>query len=238
MPPRAVKATCILHLAFCMTGCARSALPARRAAPNVLLITIDTLRADRVGVGITPTIDRLAASGMRFTAARAAAPLTLPSHTTILTGLWPPAHGVRENGVDRLDERHATVARLLKAAGYRTAAFIGAYVLDRRFGLAQGFDAYDDQIPRDPTASDRLEAERPASAVIDRALAWLDRASPPDPPARPGLPDPPFFVWIHLYDPHAPYTPPSEFLERARHVPATETSLRYDGEVMYADAQL
>ena len=221
-----------------MTGCTRSAAPARRPAPNVLLITIDTLRADRVGAGITPTIDRLAASGMRFTAARAAAPLTLPSHTTIMTGLWPPAHGVRENGVDRLDERHATVARLLKAAGYRTAAFIGAYVLDRRFGLAQGFDAYDDQIPRDPTASDRLEAERPASAVIDRALAWLDRASPPDPPARPGLPDPPLFVWIHLYDPHAPYTPPSEFLERARHVPATETSLRYDGEVMYADAQL
>jgi arylsulfatase A-like enzyme/Flp pilus assembly protein TadD len=211
----------------------------------VLLITIDTLRADRVGAGITPTIDRLAASGLRFTAARAAAPLTLPSHTTIMTGLWPPAHGVRENGVDRLDERHATVARLLKAAGYRTAAFIGAFVLDRRFGLAQGFDAYDDQIPRDPTASDRLEAERPASAVIDRAIAWLDRALPPDQPARPGLPDPPFFAWIHLYDPHAPYTPPSEFLERARHVPATspqppatETSLRYDGEVMDADAQL
>jgi arylsulfatase A-like enzyme/predicted TPR repeat methyltransferase len=222
------------------------------AAQNVLLITIDTLRADRVGAGVTPTIDRLAASGVRFTAARTAAPLTLPSHTTIMTGLWPPAHGVRENGGDRLDERHAAVARLLKTAGYQTAAFIGAFVLDRRFGLAQGFDTYDDQIPRDPAAADRLEAERPASAVIDRALAWLDRASPSDQPARPGLPDPPFFVWIHLYDPHAPYTPPAEFLERARHVqatshqppatspppPATETSLRYDGEVMYADAQL
>ena len=115
-----------------MTGCTRSAAPARRPAPNVLLITIDTLRADRVGAGITPTIDRLAASGMRFTAARAAAPLTLPSHTTIMTGLWPPAHGVRENGVDRLDERHATVARLLKAAGYRTSILGKNHVLPQR----------------------------------------------------------------------------------------------------------
>src|SRR5205814_1134801 len=108
--------------------------------PNVLLVTIDTLRADRVGTGITPTIDRLTTSGVRFTAARTAVPLTLPSHTTVLTGLLPPAHGVRENGVDRLDERHATVARLLRTAGYQTAAVVGAFVLDRRFGLAEGFD--------------------------------------------------------------------------------------------------
>src|SRR5205823_12701026 len=132
-----------------------------------------------------------------------------------------PADGVRENGVDALAATHQTLATLLKGAGYDTAAFVGAFVLDHRFGLAQGFDTYDDQIPRDPTASERLEAERPASAVIDRALAWLDRAFPPDQPARPGLSDPPFFVWIHLYDPHAPYTPPSEFPERARHVRAT-----------------
>jgi arylsulfatase A-like enzyme/Flp pilus assembly protein TadD len=241
------KTICMLHVAFCISTVAACRPRAtddttRPIRPNILLITIDTLRADRVGAGITPAIDRLAASGVRFTAARTAAPLTLPSHTTIMTGLWPPAHGVRENGIDRLTDRHRTVARRLKNAGYQTAAFVGAFVLDRRFGLAQGFDTYDDQIPRDPAASDRLEAERPASAVIDRALAWLDRASPPDP----------FFVWIHLYDPHAPYTPPAEFLERARRVavtshqppatsaqpPATETSLRYDGEVMYADAQI
>jgi arylsulfatase A-like enzyme len=141
--------------------------------PNVLLITIDTFRADRVGIGLTPAIDRLAASGLRFTAAHSAVPLTLPSHTTILTGLLPPAHGVRANGIDTLDAKHQTVATLLKNAGYDTAAFVGAFVLDHRFGLAQGFDTYDDRIPRDPNATERLEAERPASAVVDRALAWL-----------------------------------------------------------------
>jgi arylsulfatase A-like enzyme/tetratricopeptide (TPR) repeat protein len=203
--------------------------PAReKDRPDILLVTIDTFRADRLGAGITPTIDRLASSGIRFISARSAVPLTLPSHTTILTGLLPLAHGVRENGVDHLDERHSTVTRLLRAAGYDTAAFVGAFVLDRRFGLAQGFDLYDDQIPRDPSATDRLEAERPAVAVVDRALAWLEgrthAAAQPVAAARP------YFLWIHLYDPHAPYTPPQEFRKR--------TKSAYDGEVMYADAQL
>ncbi len=213
-------------------GCGgQASLPPR---PNVLLITIDTFRADRVGAGVTPTIDRLAAAGVRFTSARSAVPLTLPSHTTIHTGLLPPAHGVRENGIDALADSHPTIARLLKGAGYDTAAFVGAFVLDHRFGLAQGFDTYDDQIPRDPNATERLEAERPASAVIDRALAWLDRRSPG--PKGPGLrdlrdpPDPSFFLWVHLYDPHAPYNPPAEF--RAK------TSTPYDGEIAYADSQL
>src|SRR6476469_1240468 len=128
------------------------------ARPNVLLVTIDTFRADRVGTGIAPAIDRLAAAGMRFTSARSAVPLTLPSHATIHTGLLPPRHGVRENGIDVLGAAHPTVARLLKGAGYDTAAFVGAFVLDHQFGLAQGFDTYDDQIPRDPAATDRLEA--------------------------------------------------------------------------------
>ena len=202
-------------------ACARApAAPPPR--PNVLLVTIDTFRADRVGAGVAPAIDRLAASGVRFTSARSAVPLTLPSHTTIHTGLLPPAHGVRENGVDALADTHQTIARLLKGAGYETAAFVGAFVLDHRFGLAQGFDTYDDQIPRDPDATDRLEAERPASVVIDRALAWLERRSPG--------PQGPFFLWIHLYDPHAPYNPPKEFLSR--------TQTPYDGEIAYADSQL
>ena len=203
-------------------GCAEAKPTAR---PNVLLVTIDTFRADRLGTGVAPAIDRLAASGVRFTSARSAVPLTLPSHTTIHTGLLPPAHGVRENGMDALADTHATIARQLKRAGYDTAAFIGAFVLDRRFGLAQGFDTYDDQIPRDPDASDRLEAERPASAVVDRALAWFDRRQSAirNPPSA-------FFVWVHLYDPHAPYNPPPEF--RAR------TATPYDGEIAYADAQL
>jgi arylsulfatase A-like enzyme/Tfp pilus assembly protein PilF len=221
--------------------------------PNVLLITIDTLRADRIGAGVAPAIDRLAASGVRFTAARTAVPLTLPSHTTIHTGLLPPAHGVRENGAV-LADAHMTIARALKGAGYETAAFIGAFVLDRRFGLAQGFDTYDDQIPRDPNATERLEAERPAWAVVDRAIAWLtprlatspqqpppSRQPPADPDSRPsrgsGRPEhvegripSPWFVWLHLYDPHAPYSPPPEFRARAK--------TAYDGEIAYADAQV
>src|SRR4051812_8880754 len=227
-----------------LIGCGRSTPAEPRARVNILLVTIDTFRADRIGVGVAPAIDRLSASGLRFTAARTAVPLTLPSHATIHTGLLPPQHGVRENGAGTLGDSHRTVARLLKDAGYRTAAFVGAFVLDRRFGLAQGFDVYDDQIARDPNATERLEAERPASAVIDRALGWLTRqpqASGPKPQAAPtppvtNPPNPqspipnPFFIWIHLYDPHAPYAPPPEFAARAR--------TPYDGEIAYADAQL
>src|SRR5262249_7792642 len=208
--------------------------------PNVLLITIDTFRADRVGTGVAPAIDRLAASGVRYTNARTAVPLTLPSHTTIHTGLLPPQHGVRENGAGSLDESHRTIARLLKDAGYRTAAFVGAFVLDRRFGLAQGFDTYDDRIPRDPNATERLEAERPAGAVIDRALEWFARPNPsnlqspvPNPPNPPNPQSPipnPFFVWIHLYDPHAPYEPPPGYRGR--------TKTPYDDEIAYADGEV
>ena len=112
----------------------------------------------------------------------------------------------------------------MKAAGYDTAAFVGAFVLDHRFGLAQGFDVYDDQIPRDPNATERLEAERPASAVVDRALAWLDAIGrdPSVPPAAP------FFLWLHLYDPHAPY--------RRRRSSSPRSRTPYDGEIAYADA--
>ena len=202
---------------------AHSAAPPRR---NMLLVTIDTFRADRVGIGLTPAIDRLAASGLRFTAAHSAVPLTLPvahddSHRTAAAGARRP----RERHRYARRPAHQTVARLLKGAGYDTAAFVGAFVLDHRFGLAQGFDTYDDQIPRDPDATERLEAERPASAVVDRALAWLE--------ARQSAirnPQSAFFLWIHLYDPHAPYTPPTEFLPAGR--------APYDGEIAYADAQL
>src|SRR3954447_5264935 len=104
------------------------------APPNILLVTIDTFRADRIGTGIAPAIDRLAASGVRFTSARTAVPLTLPSHATIHTGLLPPAHGVRENGAAALGETHQTIATVMKAAGYDTAAFVGAFMLDHQFG--------------------------------------------------------------------------------------------------------
>ena len=172
-------------------------------------------------------------SSLRFTSARTAVPLTLPSHAAIMTGLLPPRDGVRDNGVDTLSTGHPTIARLLREAGYRTAAFVGAFVLDHRFGLAQGFDTYDDQIARDPNASERLEAERPASEVVDRAIAWLERTNDrgPGTDQAPGTTHrAPFFVWIHLYDPHAPYTPPARFAARTR--------TPYDGEVAFADEQI
>jgi arylsulfatase A-like enzyme/Flp pilus assembly protein TadD len=194
--------------------------PPARSRPNVLLVTIDTLRADRIGRGLTPAIDGLASRGVRYTNARATAPLTLPSHASILTGTLPPEHGVRLNGV-ALPVR-PTLARAFADAGYRTGAFVGAYVLDRRFGLSGGFATYDDRIPRDPSGAARLEAERRGDAVVGSALAWL---------AQPGTQ--PFFAWVHLYDPHAPYEPPQEYLERARGSAAPG----YDGEVAFADAQ-
>ncbi len=200
-------------------ACTRhSPTPLSAVRPNVLLITVDTLRADRVGRGLTPAIDTLAARGVRFTNARTAVPLTLPSHTSIMTGALPPANGVRINGA--APTARPTIATFFKAAGYRTGAFIGAYVLDRRFGLSAGFDTYDDRVQRDPTGSARLEAERRGDFVANAALAWLDA-----PDARP------FFAWIHLYDPHAPYNPPQEYLTKAGGHP-------YDGEVAFADAQV
>jgi arylsulfatase A-like enzyme/Tfp pilus assembly protein PilF len=199
-----------------LAACGRSAPPPPQT-PNVLIITIDTLRADRVGRGLTPAIDGLAARGVTFTSARATAPLTLPSHVSILTGALPPESGVRLNGVP-LRNRDG-LARIFKAAGYQTAAFVGAYVLDRRFGLSGGFDTYDDRIPRDRSGAARLEAERRGDVVVDAALEWLGRGATP------------FFAWIHLYDPHAPYDPPQAYLDRAG-------GHAYDGEVAFADAQV
>ena len=210
-----IAAAGLLVLAACTADRQRQTTPRR---PNVLLITIDTLRADRVGHGLTPAIDGIAARGIRFTSARAAAPLTLPSHTSILTGLLPPQSGVRLNGVPLVGK--PTLGRLFHDAGYRTAAFVGAYVLDRRFGLSGGFDTYDDRIPRDPAAGARLEAERRGDLVAGAALEWLGRSSTQ-----------PFFAWIHFYDPHAPYQPPAEFLAKAG-------GRAYDGEVAFADAQV
>ena len=129
------------------------------ARPDIVLITIDTLRADRLGRGFTPAIDALAARGRRFTTARTTVPLTLPAHVSIMTGLLPGTHGIHENGAVFKPQR-PTLARALRQAGYQTGAFVGVYVLDRRFGLSDGFEHYDDRISRDPNAADRLEAER------------------------------------------------------------------------------
>ncbi len=199
-------------------GCATPPASPPVVRPNVLLVTIDTWRADRLGPAVTPVLDAVAARGLRFTAARTVAPLTLPAHASILTGLLPPAHGVRLNGMTA-DPGARAVAERLRAGGYRTAAVVGAFVLDRRFGLAHGFETYDDEIRRDPAAVDRLEAERPANVVVDRAvalLAGLERSRP-------------WFVWVHLYDPHAPYAAPGD---------VAAGGSPYDAEVRFADAQI
>ncbi len=196
-------------------------LVARRPA-NLLFVTIDTLRADHVGAwgnaaAETPALDGLAARGVRCARAEAAAPLTGPSHATIFTGLYPPEHGVRDNVVFTLDASHVTLAALLKARGYRTAAFVAAYPVARDFGLGQGFDEYHEGFHETPIPGQG--AERPGNEVADEAIAWLR--------AEHG----PFFAWVHLYDPHAPYTPPSPYRERFAGRP-------YDGEIAFADAQL
>jgi arylsulfatase A-like enzyme/Tfp pilus assembly protein PilF len=207
---------------FVFGACRERARPGRS---NLLLVTIDTVRADHLGAygykeAETPNLDRLAHSGVRFDQAISAVPLTLPSHATILSGLLPPHHGLRKNGSGRFPASRETLATHFSAAGYRTGAFVGAYVLDRRFGLARGFDTYDDEIARDPSAPGPLEAERPGREVVDRALGWLAKGD-----GRP------FFAWVHLYDAHAPYDPPEPFRSRHRDRP-------YDGEVASVDAQV
>ena len=195
------------------------------ARPNLLLVTLDTVRADHLGcygyaLAETPALDALAREGVRFAHASSPVPLTLPAHTSILTGLLPPRHGVRNNGGAALPAGTATLATRLAAAGYRTGAFVAAFVLDHRFGLQPGFEVYDDEVNRDPNAGWVLEAARPADQVVDRALAWLGRGD-----SRP------FFLWVHLYDAHAPYTPPSP--QRERH-----PGRPYDGAIAFDDAQL
>jgi len=149
---------------------------------NVLLITIDTLRSDRVGAfggsaDLTPTLDRFAAEGLRFTRAYSSAPLTLPSHASILTGVSPPGHGIRTNGLFRLGTTLPTLATIFKAAGYRTGAFAGAFVLDARFGLNRGFDVYDDRYGEKHAGSDTDDAERRAEDVIKPATEWINLQS-------------------------------------------------------------
>jgi choline-sulfatase len=195
-------------------------------ARNLVVITIDTMRPDHVGAygyapARTPVIDRLAREGTRFDRAYAAAPITLTSHATLFTGLYPPGHGARHNGVPVRTEVR-TIAESLRQQGFATGAFVAAFPLDKRFGLARGFDVYDDRMPR---ASDgRLANERPADAVVDRTLAWLKELGSPG--ARP--PTRRFFLWVHLFEPHAPYGDPVG----GRAVPALQ---RYDGEIAVAD---
>jgi arylsulfatase A-like enzyme/Tfp pilus assembly protein PilF len=190
---------------------------------NILLVTIDTLRADALGsyggAAATPSLDALAAHGARFTFAHAHAVVTLVSHASILTGRYPYQHGIRDNTGYRLRPEDATAATLLKARGFATGAFVGGFPLDRRFGLTPGFDVYDDTMTRTGAPGEPAERERPADAVVKSALDWIG--------GRPGK----WFAWVHVYDPHEPYQPPGEFATRFAANP-------YLGEVSWTDAAL
>jgi arylsulfatase A-like enzyme len=213
-------------LALGIVSCGpRGPEPGELAGWNVLLITIDTLRADRVGFAgygraDTPVLDGLAGEGVVFEGAVASGPVTLPSHATILTGLYPPAHGALDNGFYSLPGDVPTLATQLGAAGYTTGAVIGAYVLHGQFGLDAGFDFYDDRF-RQPRRDDQDHRERRAERVVDSAKNWLQGLAP----------DEPFFLWTHFYDPHAPYDPPGRFRTRFATQP-------YDGEIAYTDFQI
>jgi arylsulfatase A-like enzyme/Tfp pilus assembly protein PilF len=202
----------------------RSKVPQR---PDVILVTIDTLRADHVGCygyrqAQTPVLDRLCAQGIRADSAFTASPITNTSHATIMTGLYPSHHGVADFGVP-LAAKHATLAEQLKKNGYRTAAFIGAVILDSNslaIGLNRGFDHYEN-FRRVNQSKQRWErVERRADAVVAKANAWLAANA-----------QGPRFVWVHLYDPHDPYEAPEPFRSRF-------TGSLYDAEVAYADAAL
>ncbi len=197
---------------------------AQTPRPNVLLVTIDTVRADHLGTygdtkAATPTFDRLAREGVRFADATAQAPLTGPSHAALLTGIYPGRLGVRDNATTAIPASAKTAAELFKAAGYRTGGFVGAFIVDRRYGFARGFDEFDATFAR-VSSAEKLQARRPGNRVVDDALAWLKarRAEP-------------FFAWVHLYDAHSPYEAPAPYRARFPRSP-------YDAAVAYVDAQV
>jgi arylsulfatase A-like enzyme/Flp pilus assembly protein TadD len=194
-------------------------------ARDIILITIDTTRADALGytgnTGVkTPFIDALAGRGIIFTNAHAHNVVTFPSHVNILTGLYAYQHGVHDNAGFVLDPKYLTVATRLRREGYATGAFVGAFPLDSRFGLNQGFDTYDDNYGKGEASVDFVEPERRATAVLDAATRWWHE--------REGRKR---FMWVHLYDPHAPYRPPEPFLSAYRYS-------EYLGEIAYVDDAL
>lgn len=194
---------------------------------NLLVVTLDTTRADRIGAyghqsaAETPVFDRLAREGTLFEHAMASAPLTLPSHATMFTGQFPPAHGVRDNGGFFLSPAATTLAEHLRKAEVRTGAFVGAFVLDSKWGLDQGFEHYADDFDLSKARGMSVgSVQRPANEVVDLALPWLETVK-----------DQRFFAWLHFYDPHTPYAPPPPFAARYAGRP-------YEGEIAFTDAQL
>lgn len=208
-------------------GCRKAALPARDDL-NVLLITLDTTRRDHLGCygnqGVkTPHLDRLAAEGVLFEEGTSPVPLTCPSHSSMFTGVFPPQHGVRNNGGFSLKPDRVTLAEILKEHGYRTGGFTAAYVLNRVFGLHQGFDVYDDDLSGGEQSVQEgvfTARERRGEAVVAKSLEWLKEK-----------PQERFFLWTHFYDAHTPYNPPAPYREAYQHDP-------YSGEIAYIDEQV
>jgi len=214
---RLVAALTVLFTLACSRGAAPPKLPTAR---HLLLVTIDTLRADRVGAyghraARTPALDALSRDGTRFERAFATAPITLTSHASLLTGLYPPGHGARHNGL-RVTPGTRSLPAILRNSGFATAAVVAAFPLDRRFGLEAGFDLYSDRMPRDGRG--RSLNERSGREVSDEAIAWLERQR-----------ERRTFLWVHFFEPHAPYLDPS-----GTGRPASE---RYDDEVAAADRE-
>ena len=217
----------LLRYSLCLLCFVHWAFGASAPRPNIILITLDTTRADRVGFleskrGLTPNLDELARHGMVFSRAYAHVPLTTASHATILTGTYPQFNHVIDFGVP-LSSRLPYLPDLLHHHGYRTAAFVGSLVLDPFDGTApgfeRGFDTYDAGFRLRPRGGDRYKTvERRAGGVVDHAITWLRKDS-----------QRPFFMWVHLYDAHDPYEPPSPYKERYQSEP-------YDGEIAYADS--
>src|SRR4051794_31225793 len=196
------KAFVSVLIAAAAVACRKEPVPPPAATrPSILFVTLDTTRADAAGpeaVGVTtPSFNALAARGRRFRWAYAAVPQTLPSHTSMLTGLYPAGHGVHENARHVADTQKL-ISERLHAAGYRTAAFVSSFALAKRFGLARGFDIYDDEFPGG-------RPERTAQETTDRVIAFLKQP-----------PNQPLFLWVHYYDPHYPYTPPEPFRSQYR----------------------
>lgn len=201
----------------------RSSSPAKISVhlnkPNILLITIDTIRPDYLscygGSNSTPNIDQIAKNGILFENAFTSIPLTFPSHTTILSGLFPTNHGIHNNGLEILSKHEILISSELKKQGYRTGAVVASFVLDRKFGLQKSFDVYDDKMERKPGISSNFEVERPGNEVTDSGIKILEGFAANDH----------WFLWLHYYDPHTPHKPPAPYVG-------------YGGEIQFVDSQI
>ena len=218
LPKRAPACAALLLL---LGACA----PAPR--PNVLLVTLDTTRVDALGAygsttGATPTLDRIATEGVRFDRAYTVTPLTIPAHSSMHTGLYPPRHGVRDNGDFFLGDDAVTLAERLTTAGYKTMASVGAEVTSHHWGFAQGFGAFFDEMGPVGDDGNRWRVERPGAEVVNDTIGWLDAN---------GTGDQPWFAWVHMFDAHHPYAPVEPYASQFPGKP-------YAAEVATVDAQV